>query len=84
MINYSIKRLNEVNLNTYGTAMRIIKYNNAHDIMVEFDDEYKFKVKTTYSSFSRGEVKNPYDKTVFGVGYYGNGKYVSKVDGNIH
>lgn len=81
VINYSIKRLNEVNLNTYGTAMRIIKYNNAHDIMVEFDDEYKFKVKTTYSSFSRGEVKNPYDKTVFGVGYYGNGKYVSKVDG---
>ena len=81
MINYREERLNEVNLNTYGTAMKIIKYNNANDIIVEFDDEYKSKVKTSYSSFSKGEVKNPYDKSVFGVGYYGEGKYVSKVNG---
>ena len=55
--------------------MRIIKYNSNIDIVVEFQDKYKVRVHTQYKHFKSGGVKNPYDKSVFGAGYLGEGKY---------
>ena len=69
-----LDRTDEINYNTYGTKMKIIKYNTARDIIVEFQDEHKAKVHTAYTPFSIGQVKNPYDKSVYGVGYKGNTK----------
>ena len=69
-----LDRTDEINYNTYGTKMKIIKYNTAKDIIVEFQDEHKAKVHTAYTPFSIGQVKNPYDKSVYGVGYKGNTK----------
>ena len=69
-----LDRTDEINYNTYGTKMKIIKYNTARDIIVEFQDEHKTKVHTAYTPFSIGQVKNPYDKSVYGVGYKGNTK----------
>lgn len=73
----NISHLNEENSNTFGTLMRIIEYNNTNDIVVEFQDKYKFQKKTNYTNFKMGRVKNPYDKTVFGVGCLGYGQYKS-------
>ena len=70
-----IDRTGEEGYNTFGTLMKIIEYKNANDIIVEFQDEYKTKVHTRYCHFEKGNVKNPYDKSVFGVGYLGTGKY---------
>ena len=75
------ERLGEENYNTFGTLMKIIEYNKNDDIIVEFQDEYKTKVHTSYQMFKKGNVKNPYDKTVYGVGYLGKGKYKSKIKG---
>ena len=72
------ERLNEENYNTFGTLMKIVEYKNADDIIVEFQDEYKTKIGTTYKWFKNGSVKNPYDKTVHGIGYLGKGKYKRK------
>lgn len=72
------KRLGEERKNTFGTLMKIIEYNNADDIWVEFQDKYKTRVHTQYGHFKRGGVKNPYDKIVCGVGYHGQGKYTTK------
>lgn len=58
--------------------MKIIQYRNCDDIVVEFQDQYKCKKNTTYVNFRRGQVKNPYDKTACGVGYVGEGKYLTK------
>lgn len=55
--------------------MKIIKYKDAHNIVVEFQDEYKTHVHCEYKSFKKGKVRNPYDKTVFDIGYMGQGKY---------
>ena len=73
-----IDRTGEVNYNTVGTLMRIVEYNNATDIIVEFQDKYKAKIHTTYRDFKKGGIKNPYHPCVLGVGYYGVGKYKSR------
>lgn len=70
-----MSRLGEENFNSFGTLMRIIEYKNTSNITVEFQDEYKFRKKTTYSNFKMGTVKNPYDKTIFGIACLGDGKY---------
>ena len=72
---YQNKRIGEENYNTFGTLMRIIKYEDAHNIIVEFQDEYKYQKHTRYLYFKKGEVKNVYDKVFEGVGFLGEGKY---------
>lgn len=66
-------RTGETNCNFYGTKMTIVNYINKNDITVEFEDGYI--VKSRYSEFKNGTIKNPYDKRVFGVGYHGIGEY---------
>ena len=57
--------------------MKIIAYRCADDIDIEFLDEFHYiKEHQTYSNFKNGGVRNPYDKTAFGVGYTGVGDYL--------
>lgn len=60
--------------------MRVIEYVDNRNIVVEFQDEYKARVNTSYGNFKRGIVRNPYYPTVYGVGISGN-KYPIIVDG---
>ena len=76
-----INRIGETNISNEGYEMEIIEYKNNKNIIVEFQDEYKAKVHTQYSHFKKGNVKNPYDKSVFGVGYIGEGKYKVSING---
>lgn len=61
-----IDRTGEVQVNKMNEHMKIVEYNNNSDILVEFQDEYRAKVKTAYHNFKRGFVKNPY-KAIYGV-----------------
>lgn len=61
--------------------MKIVGYKNSDNITVEFLDSHKFRKITTYSNFVRGQIKNPYDKSACGVGYVGEGKYLTKENG---
>ena len=67
--------LNEEKLNNQGSLMRIIEYIDNRNIVVEFQDDYKIRVKTTYGNYKLGSVRNPYAPTVCGVGISGN-KYL--------
>lgn len=73
-------RLGERNKNSYGTEMVIVEYNKCNDVVVEFQDDHKAKIHTTYTNFKRSQVRNPYDKTVYDVGYLGEGKYKVYID----
>ena len=73
-------RTGEIIKNNHGTIMKIIAYRRNNDIDVEFQDEYHYVKNTTYTNFKRGNVKNPYDKDLFGIGYIGVGKYKCKRD----
>ena len=72
-------KIGEINFNKYGTKMMIVEYNNAHDIVVEFLDKHRYKVHTEYNNFKKGCVRNVYDKSVYNVGVFGEGKY-NRVD----
>lgn len=64
--------------------MRIIRYGSISDIDVQFMDEYGHIVhNAVYTNFKNGQIKNPYDKTTYGVGYLGFGKYMAKADGKV-
>ena len=52
--------------------MKIIAIRNKNDIDIEFLDEHHYvKEHVTYSNFKSSAVKNPFDKTIFGIGYLG-------------
>ena len=69
----NLKNIGEVQYNKYGLEMKIIKYCDKDNILIEFQDDTKAIVNTTYEKFCNGNVKNPY-KSVYGVGYLGNTK----------
>ena len=67
------------NVNNKGCKMKLITYNSADSVLVEFQDEYKAIVHTSYKNFKSGDVKNPYYPSVAGVGMIGN-KYPAIVN----
>ena len=69
-------RLGNEKLNCQNSVMRIVEYIDAMNIIVEFQDEHKARVKTEYKHYKSGKVKNPYLPSVFGVGMIGS-KYPS-------
>ena len=72
------KRIGKINISNEGYEMKIIKYDNCDNIWIEFQDEYKARVYTSYKAFKKGEVKNPFHKTICDVGYVGIGKYKTR------
>lgn len=75
-------RLYEEKINNQGCLMKIVEYNKTSDIVVEFQDDYKFRVKNTYTNFKRGNIKNPFYPSVYGVGITGN-KYPRSINCKI-
>jgi hypothetical protein len=72
-------RLGEKRLNNQGCLMKVIKYIEYKDILVQFQDEYNGIVHTTYKHFIDGSVKNPYYPSVYNIGMIGV-KYPSKIN----
>ena len=60
--------------------MKIVEYNNASNIVVEFQDEHKYRTNTVYCNFKNGCIRNPYYPSIYGIGITGC-KYPTKVDG---
>lgn len=74
-----LNHLNEEKLNNQGTLMKIVEYNNNSDIVVEFQDEHKYRKHTQYCNFKSGSIRNPYYPSVYGLGMTGY-KYLTKVN----
>ena len=66
-----IDRTGETNTNKEGCIMKIVEYNNALDIIIEFQDEHKYRLHTSYKHFKNGQCKNPFFASVYGHGYLG-------------
>ena len=78
--NYEL-RIGEVNKNTFGSRMTIIEYITNKSVIVKFDNE--FSTRCSYKQFTKGEVRNPYDKTMCNIGYIGEGSYKVKAKNKI-
>ena len=72
MKNLKEERLGMTKYNKQGCLMKIIEYNDSLNVVIEFQDKYKWTVKTQWSHFLSGDVKNCYSPSVCGVGISGN------------
>lgn len=75
----AISRMGETKLNNTGSLMTIDEYNNSNDIWVRFIEKGNM-VHTSYRHFVSGNVKDIYAKSVFGIGFLGEGIYKPKVN----
>lgn len=64
-------RVGEIYTNKNNTKYEIICYNNKDDVIVKFLDEHEYITHTDYQRCKNGNVINPYDKIIYGVGYKG-------------
>jgi hypothetical protein len=77
----SIDRTGEKRINNFGSEMIIVGYEEYADIDVYFP-EYNWTAKNrTYGTFKKGKIRCPYERTVYGVGYIGEGKYKTRKNG---
>ena len=51
------ERLGEISISNEGYKMKIVEYNGKDDIIVEFQDKYKTKVKAEYGQFKKVELR---------------------------
>ena len=75
-------RVGETGYNNKNELMKIIEYNTYGDIVVEFQDEYKSCIHTSYQRFKDGYVSNPYGNTKRGeykLGECGRGNNRNKI-----
>ena len=72
-----IKNLNDILINNQGIKMWVKEYRNSRDIDVEFEDGFIYK-NTDIRRFRKGCLESPNHKSLFGVGYLGEGSYSHK------
>lgn len=77
----NMNRLYEEKLNNQGCLMKIVEYNSASDIVVEFQDEYKYRTNTIYANFKSASIRNPYYPSIYVIGITGC-KYPTKTENN--
>ena len=54
--------------------MQIVRYRTYTDMDVKFLDKDGYVYQhTNYTNFKTGQIKNPYDRCIFGIGYLGEG-----------
>lgn len=72
-------RIGQFGKNNLGSVMEVINYKNSTDVLIKFVENGNL-VKASWQQFCEGEVKNPYDKSIFGKGYLGIGQYKAFVE----
>ena len=67
-----------------GYVVKIVNYINDKDCDIQFNDARRTTLRNyRFSQVKNGQVKNPYHKSVYGVGFIGEGEYKSKINGII-
>ena len=66
--------------NNKGETFTIIKRNTPTNFRVKFNDRHGYENNVELGSIVIGEVRNPYYLSVHGVGFFGEGPYVSRVN----
>lgn len=78
----ALSRVGETRINNMGSLMVVDEYNNSQDVWVRFPHG-NMLVNCTWQQFLLGRVKNVYDRSVFGIGFIGEGEYTPTVNGEF-
>jgi hypothetical protein len=65
-------KVGDIFTNNQGSLMVVKEYNNAANIIIEFNDPVNYSVKTNIGNIKSGNVHNKYLPTVAGVGVIGD------------
>lgn len=65
------ERMEKIFYTSCGTPYKIIEYRKSTDVTVKFMDEYGYTKNTSYGECEKNYVTNPYDRTIYGIGYQG-------------
>ncbi len=65
-------------LTNEGYVIRIIDYITRHNVLICFVENTSCQIWTTLQNIKNGEIKYPYHKSVYGIGYYGEGFYTAR------
>jgi hypothetical protein len=77
-----LNRVGEVNYNSFGSEMIIVKYDGCMNINVFFP-EYNWTAKNRiHKDFKVGKISCPYERRTWNIGFIGEGKYEVSKDGN--
>lgn len=74
-----MSHLYEEKYNNQGSLMKIVECLENGKIIVEFQDDYKFRVSSIYGNFKSGSIKNPFHPSIYRVGIAGN-KYPRSIN----
>ena len=78
-----IDRTGEERVNNFGSKMIIKRYRTNKDIDFYFP-KYNWTAKhVIYKNFKNGQIKCPYERRYFNVGYLGEGKYMVSENGKL-
>lgn len=73
-------RVGEKHITSEGYEIEIIKYFNNSNCVIQFEDNTVVE-NVQYIRIKKGNIKNPNNKSVYGVGFIGVGKYKTTVKG---
>jgi len=76
-----IDRTGDIKLNNYGSEMKIYQYRTNKDMDIMFTKSKCIIYNVKYNDFKTGSIKSPYETRTFGIGYLGQGKYETVIDG---
>ena len=74
-------RTGEINYNKFGSKMIIKEYRGSMDMDVYFPKYDYTKKHVAYKEFNNGNIKCAYEPKVFGVGYIGEGRHNTLING---
>ena len=74
------QKVGQTKMSNDGTLMKIVEYHNSSEILIEFQDSFKYQVWVEYNNFKKGIVKNPYCKLLYNIGYIGVGPYEQTIN----
>ena len=75
------ERLGATFISNEGCKFFVKEYVNASNVTVKFMDEHRAEVHTVWNSCKNGRVKNPYFKSVYGIGCLGEGDFLTHLNG---
>lgn len=73
-------RVGQVFSTNGGTDCVITEYKGTYKVKIKFLDEYGYENEVAMKELRNGEVKNPYSKSLHGVGFLGEGMFKTSVN----
>lgn len=61
-----------------GCKVKVTHYQNRDNVTIEFQGEFIHSMVVNASNLKAGKVKNPYLRRVYGIGYFGIGKHITR------